>query len=481
MSEDDILWLSALEMGRRIRARTLTAEAVTEAHLARIARLNPLLQAYVTVTAERARAEAQAADAEIATGNCRGPLHGVPYCLKDIIATAGVRTTVGSYILADWVPHCDATVVVRLKAAGAVLLGKVNTHEFAFGATTQNVHGRTGNPWNPACIPGGSSGGSAAAVAAAMAAFSVGSDTAGSIRAPAALCGVVGFKPSYGAVSAAGVVAQSYTSDHVGPFAREVADVAVVMQVLGGHDPLDPTSDPAFAPAFADASAKLRPAFRIGLPAELLALPCAEAVRQGLDAATAALRALRVEIRQISLPLLAEASAINVAIVPPETAAQHIAWAKSWFAGRTIRYHDDVAALLAQGRAVTATDFIAASRAREELRGALERALDPALPNGCDLLLTPTVPVLAPLRGAASVSLAGQERDFLEVAIQYLCPFSLAGLPALSVPAGFSEEGLPLAVQLVGRRRDDAAVLAAGAALQAALRLQGRRPPLPSS
>ncbi len=363
------------------------------------------------------------------------------------------------------------------KDAGAVLLGKVNTHEFAFGATTQNIHGRTANPWDTARIPGGSSGGSGAAVAAALAPFSIGSDTAGSIRLPAAFCGVVGFKPTYGLVSAVGVVPQSYTSDHIGPLARHIEDVATVMAVLAEPDPLDPTSDPAPPPCFSPLPVVEPSKLRVGIPIELMKLPCDPSVDRGFQAACDALRALGAELREISLPLLARASEINRHIILAETAAQHIAWQRGWFAGRDIRYHDDVADLLARGAAVAATDFVLASHDRAALRAALDKILVRADPDGLDLLITPTVPITAPRVGAATVTLAGQERDFLDVAIHHLCPFSLTGLPALSVPAGFSEDGLPVAVQLVGGRREDPTVLAVGAALGAVLGVR-RRPRL---
>src|SRR5882672_9958733 len=244
MHDDQIVWLGAVALGRLIRSGEVTAVRAARAYLNRIERLNPSLEAYVTITEDRALSEAASADAEIAAGAWRGPLHGVPYCLKDIVQTAGIRTTAGSSILTDWVPTEEATVVTRLVEAGAVLLGKVNTHEFAFGATTQTVQAKTKNPWDLSRSPAGSSGGSGAALAAGLAAFSIGSDTAGSIRGPAAFCGVAGIKPTFGRVSAAGVVAQSYTSDHVGPMARTIEDLAVVLDAIAGHDPADPQSLP---------------------------------------------------------------------------------------------------------------------------------------------------------------------------------------------------------------------------------------------
>jgi aspartyl-tRNA(Asn)/glutamyl-tRNA(Gln) amidotransferase subunit A len=281
VSDDELPWLGAAELGRRIRARETSAVQATRLYLDRIERLNPLFEAYVTVTAERALVEAEAADGEIAAGRWRGPLHGVPFCLKDIVQTDGIRTTAGSYILADWVPEADATVTTRLTAAGAVLLGKVNTHEFAFGATTWNLHGRTRNPWDPKRVAAGSSGGSGAALAAGLAAFSIGSDTAGSIRGPAAYCGIAGLKPSWGLVSAAGVVAQSFTSDHVGPMARRVEDLAAIMAVIAGPDSSDPTCREGPPPDLLALGPASLAGLRVGVIPELMALPLQPGVAAG--------------------------------------------------------------------------------------------------------------------------------------------------------------------------------------------------------
>ncbi|TXL78793.1 Asp-tRNA(Asn)/Glu-tRNA(Gln) amidotransferase subunit GatA [Vineibacter terrae] len=472
MSDEDLVWFGAAELGRLIAAGEVTSRQATIAYLDRIAALNPALEAYVTVTADRALTEAAARDTELANGHRRGPLHGVPYCLKDVIATGGIRTTAGSTILADWVPDADATVAARLAAAGAVLLGKVNTHEFAFGVTTQNAHARTRNPWDRERIAGGSSGGSGAALAAGLAAFSIGTDTAGSIRLPAAFCGIAGIKPTFGLVSAAGVVAQSYTSDHVGPMARTIEDLAVVLDVVAGHDPEDPHSLPN-APT--DNAATLKQGvkgLRIGVPRELMVQPLQAAVAGAFEAAKEAFRELGADVREISVPLLAHASTINNAIVPPETAAQHLHWAETWFKARVIRYGEDVAALLATGRAVTATGFIHASRERK----ALAATLAELFATEVDLLLTPTVAVAATHPTQKTLDLGRREFDPLDVMIHFLCGFSLAGVPALAVPAGFDPNGMPLSIQIVGRRLDDARVLAAGRAFEGARPWSGFRP-----
>lgn len=474
---DDVCWLGVVDLARALRRGDVTSQQVTRACLDRIAALDPSLQAFVTVTGERALAEAAAADAELAVGRSRGPLHGVPYTLKDIVQTAGIRTTAGSWTLRDWVPDTDATVVTRLRAAGAVLLGKVNTHEFAFGGTTQTVHGSTRNPWNLSRIPGGSSGGSGAALAAGVGAFSIGSDTAGSIRLPSAFCGVAGLKPTYGLVSAAGVVAQSYTSDHIGPMARSAGDLAAVMTAIAGPDSADPTCCTELAPDFRVVGETSLLGLRIGVPEELMRFPISRGIARRFALAQDILRGLGAEIRPISIPLLADATAINNSIVPPETAAQHMAWAAGWLSDRMIRYGDDVAALLDAARAVPATSTILASRARTALR----TQIDAALVAEVDLLLTPTQAIAAPPVGAARVLIGDTEHELLATLIHFLCPFSLAGVPALAVPAGAAEDGLPASIQLVGPRLSDPLVLGVGAAFERALAAAGEalgRPPL---
>jgi len=460
MTDNDLVWLSAVELGRRIRAREITATRSVRAFLDRISALNTRLEAFVTVTAERALAEAAAADAEIESGFWRGPLHGVPYCLKDIVQVAGVRTTAGSYILADWVPDEDAAVQRRLASAGTVLLGKVNTHEFAFGATTQNIHGKTRNPHDLARIPGGSSGGSAAAVAAALAPFSIGSDTAGSIRLPCAYCGIAGLKPTWGLVSTAGVVAQSFSADHVGPMARAVEDLAAIMAVISGPDLADPTRLSGESPDFRAIGPPSIDGLRVGVPSELMTVPLQPAVEAAFARTRAALENLGASVREVSVPLLARASEINNAIVPPETMAQHTRWQEGWFRGRDVRYGEDVAALLAAGASVPGTATILA----QHDRAALAHQLEELFTGSADILLTPT---------EATVAVRDEAAD-LGAMIHFLCGFSLAGIPALALPCGTDGQGLPVSVQIVGPRLHDPRVLAVGWALERALEAPAR-------
>lgn len=463
-ADTEICWMTALELGQRIAAGELSSERIVNAHLARIERLNPILEAYVTVVTDAAIAQARERDRELTAGRSRGPLHGVPYALKDIFATSGIRTTAGSSILADWVPDEDATIVSMLTEAGAVLLGKVNTHEFAFGVTTQNQHGRTKNPWDLARIAGGSSGGSGAALAAGLCPFSLGSDTAGSIRLPAAFTGTAGLKPTYGRTSLYGVVAQSLSADHVGPMARSVADLAAVLQVIAGHDPRDPESSPEPVGDYFGDLDKGIGGLRIGVPRELFGIGLEPGVADAFAEAQRLFARVGARVSEVSVPLLAEASAINNAIVPPETAAQHLDWAVEWFAGRTINYGEDVEALLATGRAVPATELIGASRRRKRLRAQIEDVLRTEV----DLLLSPTVAVAATAPLDTTVTLNGRDMDLLNVLIHFLCGFSITGIPALALPAGFDQRGLPVSIQLIGRAFDEATVLRAGHAFERA-------------
>jgi aspartyl-tRNA(Asn)/glutamyl-tRNA(Gln) amidotransferase subunit A len=457
MTDDELIWLGAVDLGRRIRAREITAAHLTRVFLGRIATLNPRLEAFVTVTADRALSEAATVDAEIDAGFWRGPLHGVPYCLKDIVQTAGIRTTAGSYILADWVPEADATVQTRLTAAGAVLLGKVNTHEFAFGATTQNIYGKTRNPHDLSRIPGGSSGGSAASVAAGLAAFSIGSDTAGSIRLPSACCGIAGLKPTWGLVSAAGVVAQSFSADHVGPMARSVEDLAAIMTVIAGPDAADPTCLTTTPPDFRAIGPAELDGVLVGIPKELMTVPLQPAVQAGFARARTTLEELGARVRDVSVPLLARATEINNAIVPAETVAQHRRWQAGWFSGRQIRYGEDVAELLAKGSKVPGTATILAQRDRIQL----VHELQGVFATSADILLTPTQPMTAIRRGETEID--------LDAMIHFLCGFSLTGLPALALPSGADEDGLPVSVQIVGPSLHDPRVLSVGRTLETAL------------
>jgi aspartyl-tRNA(Asn)/glutamyl-tRNA(Gln) amidotransferase subunit A len=432
-----------------------------EETLERVERSQQALNAFITVTAETARAEAHQADQELKAGASRGPLHGVAVAIKDLIATQGTRTTAGSKILGDWVPRRDAEVVWALREAGAVLVGKTNTHEFAFGTTNDNPHyGATKNPWNPALTTGGSSGGSAAAVAAGVVDVALGTDTAGSIRIPAALCGAVGLKPGYGALSTRGVVPLSRSLDTVGPLGRTVADVekawvalntqgvgSRVWGVRGGEaQTLHPTP---YTPSLKG--------LRIGVPEHYVFDRVDPEVEAGVREALRAMADAGADVRTIEVPELVGCVDVGIAIVRPEALAFH----RRWYPERAGDYGQDVAAALEGAQAITASTYLAARRTRRRIGLALRQAL-----REVDLLAGPTVPILAfPNADAFRPVLPGGELP-RHALTRLTYPFSLGRLPAISIPCTLSRHHLPIGLQLAAGPRQEWRLLAAAGAFE---------------
>ena len=473
MSDTGLAFLSIEEVGKLFRKRKLSPVELTRLMLARIEQLNPKLNAYITVTAELALAQARQAEAELFAPRRRqghrdrGPLHGIPISLKDNIHTAGVRTTAGSRILKDFIPRHDAQVVVMLQAAGAVLLGKTNMHEFAYGVTSNNPHyGPVRNPWDLARIPGGSTGGSAAAVAAGLSYGSIGTDTGGSIRIPASLCGIVGLKPTRGHVSDSGVIPLSPTLDSTGPLARSTRDAAILLQAIAQtHSfPLGSWSSRKFA-------AKL-PKLRLGLPKEMFFDLLSDDIRNAFDAALRGFRKLGATIRKISIPLLDET----------EEDGNRIAWAEAthyhqqagYFPGRTAEYGEDVRARLEMGTTVLATSYLQSLFVRARFIHQLLSAMDEA---GVDALAVPTTPISAPLIGEEATVIADQKHPTRALLLRNNRPANLAGTPALSIPCGFTPSGLPVGLQLIGRHTGEQTLLRIAHAYERA-HPQQRRPPL---
>jgi aspartyl-tRNA(Asn)/glutamyl-tRNA(Gln) amidotransferase subunit A len=420
-----------------------------EATLQAIERAQPALNCFLTVTAENALAEARVAEQELRAGAGRGPLHGVPIGIKDLVATQGTRTTAGSAILQDWVPKKDAPVVWALREAGAILVGKTNTHEFAFGTTNDNPHyGATKNPWNPALTTGGSSGGSAAAVAAGLLSVALGTDTAGSIRIPAALCGAVGLKPTFGLVSTKGVVPLAPTLDTVGPIGRTVGDVEAMLEGVGcrvlgvGKDETT--------------QATVR-GLRIGVPEHYVFDRVDPEIERCVREALGALAAAGAEVRPIAVPELDGCWEVGIAIVRPEALSFH----KRWYPQRASEYGEDVAKSLAAALDIPASAYLAAIRARKQIARALRRALE-----NVDLLAGPTVPILAfPNADAFRPVLAGGELP-RHALTRLTYPFSLSRLPAVSLPCGLSASRLPIGLQLAAGPRQEALLLAAALAFE---------------
>jgi aspartyl-tRNA(Asn)/glutamyl-tRNA(Gln) amidotransferase subunit A len=433
---DDPSFLDIVEAGHRLRARTLTAEALTDACLARIAARNSELRAFITVTGEQARAAARLADRELGSGHDRGPLHGIPIALKDLIDQAGVPTTAASHVRPLTPAVSDAIVTARLKAAGAVLVGKTNLHEFALGTTSEDsAFGAVRNPLDISRSAGGSSGGSAVALVAGMALGAIGTDTGGSIRIPAAACGLVGLKPGFGEVPVDGVVPLSTSLDHVGPIARTVADAAAI------HSVLTRVSLRALQPPPA---ARLRLGRLTGYFEELLQ----PVVRTAYKGALERLSRAGATIAEVSVAHAADAAAIYLHICLPEGAAYHAETLQRC----PERYTPNVRLRFEMGRYILAEDYVRAVAARQ----VLEREVESALAE-VDALVLPTLAIVAPTLGAESVEIGDRREALRPTMLRLTQPFNLSRHPAVALPCASS--GLPVSLQVVGKHARTAALL----------------------
>ncbi len=456
------------ELSRLLRTREIASLELVNQTLARIERLNPSLNAYITVTAELAREQAALADAEIAAGQYRGPLHGIPYAAKDLCFTRGVPTTGGSKIFRDFVPDYDAAVVVRLRRAGAVLIGKSNLHENAYGITSSNPHfGPVRNPWDLERIPGGSSGGSAAALASGLCSFSLGTDTGGSIRIPAAFCSVTGLKPTFGRVSRYGVFPLGHTLDHVGPFAWTAVESGWIYAAMAGHDPHEDASvdRPVELPHEDEFDIK---GLRIGVPENFYFEQLDPAVERSCRLALKTFESLGAVLEPIRLPDIDEMNTVARVILLAEATAVHI----HNFKARPQDFGADQVALLDQGRFITAVDYLNAQRRRRELCDAFARAFEKV-----DIMAAPAVAVLPAKIGQKDLEIRGETHDVRLATTRNARALNLTGLPLLTMPCGFSEDGLPVGLQLIGDAFDERRILAAGAAFQLATDFHLRRPP----
>ena len=445
------------EAAGALRRREVSSEELTAAALARISRLNPSLHAFITVTAEAALRRAKQADAELGAGRDLGPLHGIPIAFKDVFATRGVLTTAGSKLFEHHVPQTDAAAVERTAAAGAVSLGKLNMHELAYGITSDNPHfGAVRNPWGTTRSPGGSSGGAGAAIAAQMIFAAVGTDTGGSLRIPAAFCGVVGLKPSYGRVSRFGVTPLSWTMDHVGPLAASVRDAAVMLQALAGRDERDPSSSRLAVVDFVPAEGCSIRGIRIGIAENFYFERLDESVESAVRVGVARAASLGAEVKPVRVPDMEALNAAARVIQLAEAAAAHTP-----HLGRREAFGADVLALLDQGRLIPATLYLNAQRFRRAIQREFAR-----LWADVDCLIAPTTPIVAPRVGQTTVPLRGSEEDVRLAATRLTRPINALGLPALSMPCGLSPDGLPIGLQIIGPPFEEARILRIGAVLE---------------
>ena len=472
MNSSELPFLSATELAELLRTGEVSPVEATEAYLSRIEQVDPALNSYITVTADQARAEARQAEAEIAAGRYRGPLHGVPVAVKDQFCTDGVLTTGGSSILEDFVPDYDATVMSKLKDAGAVLLGKLNMSEFAMGDSFHHPYGRPRNPWDLTRNPGTSSSGSGAATAAFLCATSLGEDTAGSVRGPAAFCGLVGIRPTWGLVSRYGMLASTWSMDTAGPISRTVRDCAITLQAIAGFDPSDRYTRNAPVPDYLEGLDDGIQGLRVGFLSDRVNADGVEPdVRDAVTAAVGQLGELGAEVEEVSIPLLAQSAAISTTLIYVDATAVH----RQGLSKYPEKYDHNNRVRLLTGALIPAQAHHKANRLRHIIRQHILDALEQV-----DVLVLPTSSVQAtPIPTEAGMAKNGKD-EFLNMLggrRTYTTPSNLAGVPGLSINCGFTSDGLPVGLQMVGRPYDEPTLFRAAYAYEQATGWHTRRPP----
>jgi aspartyl-tRNA(Asn)/glutamyl-tRNA(Gln) amidotransferase subunit A len=473
--EESLAFATIEELGALLAKRKISSLELAEIFLRRIERRNPSLNAFITITAEQAFAAARRADKQLlrrrASRSENFPLLGIPITIKDNIWTRGILSTAGSKILRDFIPAEDSSVARKLARAGAVLLGKTNLNEFAYGITGGNAHyGSAHNPWALDRMPGGSSAGSAVAIAAGLCAASLGTDTGGSIRVPSALCGTVGLKPTFGRVSIFGTMPLSPSLDHVGPMARSVADAAILLGLIAGRDPLDPTSSPNPIEDFRDALRKPLRRFRLGRPREHFWERLDPEVRRLAEAAVRDMEKRGAAVREVSLPHLKES--LDAATEISLAEALHVHEAAGYFPARAADYGEEVRQRIDSGGKVPATRYLAGFDVRKKLLAEFDAAF-----QDVDAIVAPTVPVPAPLIGAESVQIDGVQTGVRPAIVGHSRPANFTGLPAISIPCGYTRDGLPVGLQIIGRAFDEAMILRIAFSYERANDWGARHPP----
>ena len=466
----EICYMSAGDLSKLVQNKEISPVEIIEAHLTRIDATEPVLNSFITLLADEARGAALQAEKDIQAGRYKGPLHGIPVALKDLYDTGGVRTTSGSRIFDNFIPTEDCTVAAKFQQAGAILVGKLNMHPFAYGPTGENLdYGHMHNPWNPDMVTGGSSGGSGSAAAAGQCTITTGSDTGGSIRIPAALCGIVGLKPTYGLVSRHGLTALSWSLDHPGPMTRTVEDAAITMNVIAGHDPKDVASAKVDIPDYTSALTGDIKGLRIGIVKEYFETPLNPQVRKAVMDAIGLLESMGAEVKEVSYPMFNQSQAISSTVLMSEATAYH----RDLLEKDGHQIYEPVRQRLEAGLFISAAEYLRAQQARTIFDNQGRSLLDDV-----DLLAGPTEPVTAPRIMASKVMAGEQEVGVGGALTQYTRQYNINGFPAISVPCGFSDENMPIGLQLAGKPFDELTVLRAAHAYEQATDWHTRRPPV---
>ena len=450
--------MTLLEAAAQLRARKVSSHELVKQSLARIDELNPKLNAFLTVTAESALQSARKCDEELAGGRDRGPLHGIPVALKDNFYTKGVRTTNGSKLFTDFVPEYDSGVTEKLREAGAVVVGKTGMHELAYGITSNNAHfGTIRNPHNPDCIPGGSSGGSGVAVQSGMVFMAMGSDTGGSIRIPAAYCGTVGLKPTFGRISRYGMFPLGFSLDTAGPLTRTSRDAVEVLNAIAGYDGRDPSCSRRPAETVRLEEPIYVKDMKVGVPEDFFFNGLDEGVEAAVRGAIRKIGDLGATVIPVKLPDIAAINTAGRLILLAEASAAY----ESYHLNRRTDISPEVLALLDQGRMVAGTTYVNAQRARRLLAREFARVW-----KKVDVIVTPTIPMGAPQLGASTVTLGGIGEDVRIATTKFVRPINVLGLPALSGPCGITPNHLPIGLQIIGPPFGERKVLTAGSAVE---------------
>lgn len=465
-----LYFLTISELSKLIRGRHISPVELVEAHLSRIESLQPSLNSFITIISDQAMISAKRSEKELMTGTYRGPLHGIPFGLKDLFEVAGVRNTNGSKIFDEYIPSFDSTVATKLKDAGAILLGKLNMQQFAYGPNGENTdYGHMHNPWNLELISGGSSGGSGSSTAAGECAFTMGTDTGGSVRIPSALCGIVGLKPTYGRVSLSGVTPLAWSLDHAGPMCRTVQDCRTILNVISERKPRSARSVPEKTGGVANNIKRGVRGLKIGVPREYFELPIDPDVKHQVQKAIDMLTVLGANVVDISWPLFHYSASISTAILMAE--------ASEFYKKLIIRHGPNMnlpeRLRLEAGLFISGVDYVKAQRARVLFTRESHKIFEEV-----DLLVGPTTPMTAYPIGSRSVRLGKKSIGSIAALTQYTRAFNLNGFPAISIPCGFSEQGLPIGLQLAGKPYYENAILRTAYAYEQSTDWHNSRPPI---